>query len=122
MSTAELEASQANHTAPKSEKVLTAIPRFKRQYYVVETFAGLIRLQTITAGELVKVRDFPPAQQYYAAIALSMVDENGDTCHPCTPAGFAHFKDMDAQVFDILVDAINQKILNSKPIEELVKN
>lgn len=94
----------------------------RRRYLIVETPLGAIRLQSLTAAELSRVRNFPPEKQYFAAITLSMVDENGDTCYACDHETFEMLADLDGQVYDILTDAINQHVLNTKPLEELVKN
>ena len=94
----------------------------KRRYITVETHAGPVRLQSMTAAELCRVHALPADQQYYASIACCVVNEQGLTTHAFDAEDWAYMKDMDAQVFDALTDAINRFCINTTPFEQLVKN
>jgi len=76
----------------------------------------------MTAAELSRIRTFPAGEHYYAAIATCVVDEHGDSTHVIDQDGFAYMHEMDSQVYDCLVDAINSFCLNAVDIQEMVKN
>ena len=114
-STLEASSDQVNST-PKQSECVTDFRQFTaRRYKTVEIpDVGRVRLRSLKAREFELIAKQEGVRQKFMAIALAVVDENGDAHHTFDDEGIDYMVELDAVVLAKLSEAINEFCLGER--------
>ena len=107
------------------ESVTTDFGQYSKRRYVTIEVPGyeppvICKIRSLTAFEFEQIRKFPEDEQDAAAVAQSLVNENGRLLYTVDSEGIGEVLAMDSKIYATILEAVRRCSLGFK-FESVVK-